>query len=133
MDAFIESLPTTNRGQLRALYYKDEGNVMTAAQVAAAKAKGWVPAYCTGQAYNEEYDYYYDVWKIIPDVLRGDANGDGEIGMPDVMFVVNYILGTPAETFNEEAADANLDGEIGMPDVMFIVNYILNGKFPDEE
>lgn len=65
--------------------------------------------------------------------LRGDANGDGEIGMPDVMFVVNYILGNPAETFNEEAADANLDGEIGMPDVMFIVNYILNGKFPDEE
>ena len=64
--------------------------------------------------------------------LRGDANGDGEIGMPDVMFVVNYILGNPAETFNADAADANLDGEIGMPDVMFIVNYILNGKFPDE-
>ena len=65
--------------------------------------------------------------------LRGDANGDGEIGMPDVMFIVNYILGTPAETFDAIAADANQDGEIGMPDVMFIVQYILNGKFPDEE
>ena len=64
--------------------------------------------------------------------LRGDANSDGEIGMPDVMFIVNYILGTPAETFDAKAADANLDGEIGMPDVMFIVNYILNGMFPDE-
>ena len=53
--------------------------------------------------------------------------------MPDVMFVVNNILGNPAETFNEEAADANHDGEIGMPDVMFIVNNLLNGKFPDEE
>ena len=69
----------------------------------------------------------------LSETLRGDANGDGEIGMPDVMFVVNYILGNPAETFNADAADANLDGEIGMPDVMFIVNYILNGKFPDEE
>ena len=68
-----------------------------------------------------------------PSYVRGDANGDGEIGMPDVMFVVNYILGNPADTFNADAADANLDGEIGMPDVMFIVNYILNGKFPDEE
>ena len=67
-----------------------------------------------------------------PEAVRGDANGDGEIGMPDVMFIVNYILGTPAETFNEDAADANLDGEIGMPDVMFIVQYILNGAFPDE-
>ena len=64
--------------------------------------------------------------------LRGDANGDGEIGMPDVMYIVNYILGTPAEDFNAQAADANLDGEIGMPDVMYIVQYILNGKFPDE-
>ena len=64
--------------------------------------------------------------------LRGDANGDREIGMPDVMFIVNYILGTPDPSFNTEAADANHDGEVGMPDVMFIVNYILNGEFPKE-
>ena len=64
--------------------------------------------------------------------LRGDANGDGEVGMPDIMFIVNYILGSPAEAFDADAADANLDGEVGMPDVMFIVQYILNGKFPDE-
>ena len=64
-------------------------------------------------------------------LLRGDANGDGEIGMPDVMFIVNYILGTPDASFYAEAADANLDGEVGMPDVMYIVNYILNGKFPE--
>ena len=67
-----------------------------------------------------------------PEVIKGDAHGDGEIGMPDVMYIVNYILGTPAENFNANAADANGDGEIGMPDVMFIVQYILNGKFPDE-
>ena len=64
--------------------------------------------------------------------LRGDSNGDGEIGMPDVMFIINYILGTPESSFNADAADANMDGEVGMPDVMFIVNYIFNGKFPDE-
>lgn len=62
--------------------------------------------------------------------LRGDVNGDCEIGLPDLMFIVQYMLGTPAEIFDAEAADANLDGEIGMPDVMFLVNYILNGKFP---
>lgn len=62
---------------------------------------------------------------------RGDANGDGEIGMPDVMFIVNYILGNPDPSFNIIGADANEDGEVGMPDVMYIVQYILNGKFPD--
>ncbi len=62
---------------------------------------------------------------------NGDANIDGEVGMPDVMYIVNYILGNPAEDFNAEFADVNNDGEVGMPDVMYIVNYILNGKFPE--
>ena len=101
---------------------------MSTTQVAAAKAKGWTP-----YELKDRWWFEYAGSEPTTDVLRGDANGDGEIGMPDVMFVVNYILGNPAETFNADAADANQDGEIGMPDVMFIVNYILNGKFPDEE
>ena len=63
-------------------------------------------------------------------ILRGDANGDGEVNMDDATFVTNIILGTEKAT---EAADANFDGEVSMPDVMFIINYIKNGKFPDEE
>ncbi len=98
---------------------------MTTTQVDAAKTKGWTPWYYDGSS-----------WQVYagsePTAIRGEANGDGEIGMPDVMFIVNYILGTPDASFNTEAADANLDGEVGMPDVMFIVNYILNGEFPKE-
>lgn len=63
--------------------------------------------------------------------VRGDANGDGEVGMPDVMFIMNYILGTPAENFNEKNADANLDGVISEPDAAYVVYYILYGKFPE--
>ena len=59
---------------------------------------------------------------------RGDANGDGEINMSDVMFIVNYTLGTPAPSFDAVAADANDDGEINMSDAMYIVNRILNKK-----
>ena len=73
-----------------------------------------------------------DVLPYVEPILRGDANDDGEIDMQDVTLIVNYILGTPAETFNAEAADANGDGKINMPDVMYIVNYLLNCKFPDE-
>ena len=62
--------------------------------------------------------------------VRGDANGDGEVTMLDVTFVVNAILGKPDATFDKLGADANEDFEIGMPDVMYIVNYVLNGKFP---
>ena len=134
MDDLIEGLPIISNvvnwydGQMQVLNYENESNIMTTTQVEAAKAKGWKPYY------NAPYDYYYR-WQEYAGsepVLRGDANGDGEIGMPDVMFIVNYILGTPDASFNAEAADANQDGEVGMPDVMYIVNYILNGKFPEE-
>jgi hypothetical protein len=49
--------------------------------------------------------------------------------MPDVMFITNYILGTPATSFSIEGADANLDGEVDKADVTDIVEYILKGKF----
>ena len=66
----------------------------------------------------------------LPDVIRGDANGDGKVDMDDATFVTNIILGTEDAT---EAADVNKDGEINMSDVMFIINYIKNGKFPELE
>jgi len=65
-------------------------------------------------------------------VLRGDANGDGMISWSDVAYIVNYILGTPADNFNAEAADVNQDGKVGIQDIMFIVNHMQNGKYPDE-
>lgn len=73
----------------------------------------------TEEEYNNTHSY-----------TRGDANGDGQVGMPDIMFIVNHILGTPAEGFNQQGADANGDGQIGMPDVMYVVQFILTGEFP---
>ena len=48
MGALIESLPTITEGEkgtLRVIYNKDEQNVITADQIAAAYAKGWTPMY----------------------------------------------------------------------------------------
>ena len=69
-----------------------------------------------------------NLWIYGGKVVRGDANGDGEVGMPDVMFITNYILGSPATSFSIEGADANLDGEVDKNDVKNIVDYILKGK-----
>ncbi len=51
MDAFIESLPTVKNGEMQVIYNKNEYNVMTFIQVAAAKAKGWTPYYTDGYRY----------------------------------------------------------------------------------
>lgn len=45
MDDFIASLPTTSGRTMFVINNENEGNVMTTAQAAAAKAKGWTPYY----------------------------------------------------------------------------------------
>ena len=122
MDALIGSLPsyTTNYGYGFYVYSTDEneGNVCTKSQVAAAKAKGWIP-------------YYYDKgWKEYegsedpatePEFEMGDVNGDGDITIADAVATVNYIMGTPNDPFIKEAADMNGDGDITIADVVAII------------
>ncbi len=57
--------------------------------------------------------------------LLGDANGDGEINVADIVEVVNYILGRPSDIFMWDAADLNGDGEVNVTDIVAIVNIIL--------
>jgi hypothetical protein len=57
MGALIESLPTITEGEkgnLRAIYNKDEQNLITDDQIAAAYAKGWTPMYF--DSYWKPYD-----------------------------------------------------------------------------
>ena len=56
MDALIESLPdlsSSQNGIMLAVYSENEGNKMSFAQAAAAKAKGWTPKYDEGYTWTE--------------------------------------------------------------------------------
>ena len=56
MDALVESLPTVVSGDgMQVVYYEKEQNVMTTTQVAAAKAKGWIPYYTENGLIWKEY------------------------------------------------------------------------------
>ena len=61
--------------------------------------------------------------------VTGDANGDGEVTIADVVAVVNYITtnGNPAGQFIESAADVDGIEGISIADAVAIVNIILNG------
>ncbi|MFC1574120.1 putative Ig domain-containing protein [Candidatus Latescibacterota bacterium] len=63
-------------------------------------------------------------------VLPGDANGDDECNIFDVLAVVNYILGSdPTQVTNFEAADCfpdGGDGELNIFDILQIIDIILN-------
>lgn len=63
-----------------------------------------------------------------PPVIRGDVDGNGEVGIADATALIDMLL-SGAETPKE--ADANLDGEVGIADVTCIIDYLLSGSWPN--
>ena len=111
MDELIESLPTVKKGETYVIYYKNEQNVMTKAQVAAAKTKGWIPS------------YYYNGWREYSgsDPITGDLNGDGKIDIADAV----NILSQMAEGRDSSAADLNGDGKVDIADFVSVLNLMV--------
>ena len=53
---------------------------------------------------------------------RGDANGDGDVDMGDIVKIERIVLGFDLPT---PGADANLDGRVNMADTVQIERLIL--------
>ena len=67
---------------------------------------------------------------VEPEIVRGDASGDGILNVKDVSCVVNYLLVAGSEEsekaeINIEAADFDGDGRLSVRDVSLIINELL--------
>ena len=62
----------------------------------------------------------------VSESTTGDADGDGQIDVADIVAMVNYIIGKPLTGFIPLAADINGDGEINVFDVMLGINLVLS-------
>ncbi len=56
----------------------------------------------------------------------GDANGDGDVNVTDIVEIVNYIMEKPSDRFIAAAADLNGDGEISVTDIVKVVSIIMS-------
>lgn len=79
-----------------------------------------------------------EIWVL--DYMPGDVNGDGRIGMVDVLQLCHYIIDgcqyDPdgyALQLDDRACDVNDDGKIGMVDVLLICRYFNDGCITDPE
>ncbi|UCB51528.1 MAG: FG-GAP repeat protein, partial [Candidatus Zixiibacteriota bacterium] len=61
---------------------------------------------------------------------RGDANGDGQVNVADVVYLVNYLYRSGDPPGSTEDGDANCDGIVDVADVVFLVNYLYRSGDP---
>jgi len=60
--------------------------------------------------------------------MLGDANGDGEINVGDIVEIVKDILHKTTSRFVREAADVNGDNEVNVTDIVLVANIIMGGN-----
>jgi len=83
-----------------------------------------------GDFSGEEYDCPGDGEIVWLQVSPGDANGDGEINIADVVHLVNYLFIGGPDPVSLEAGDANCDGVINIADAVYLINYLFIGGPP---
>ncbi len=59
-----------------------------------------------------------------PAFTRGDVNGDGDIDVGDVIFLMNYLFLAGSPPYPLEAGDADCNGEVDVGDVIYLINYL---------
>ena len=119
MSTLINSLPTrtsSSPGQLCVLNYLnyDEQNVITAAQITAAKNKYWYPKKWSGSS-----------WVDLVLTQAGDVNGDGVFNITDVTYLTQMLLVDDVSVSQYPAADYNGDGVVNITDVTEMIHYLL--------
>ncbi len=57
--------------------------------------------------------------------VKGDANGNGSVGVDDVFYLINYLFanGNPPVS----PSDVNGDGVVSVADVFYLINYLFAG------
>jgi len=64
----------------------------------------------------------------------GDVNGNGEVDIDDVVYLISYIFtGGPAPVPEECMGNANGMGEVDIDDVVYLISYIFGGGPPPVE
>src|SRR5215510_5853080 len=67
----------------------------------------------------------------LPDIMRGDANGDGKVNSADMVYIENYLFSGGPTPPCLDAADVNDDGRVTIADVTYLQLYLyMAGPLP---
>ena len=74
--------------------------------------------------------FYTIVFPEVPQIVRGDVNGDNAVDISDATMLINYLLSGNADGINLENANCDLNGGVDISDATTLINYLLNGTWP---
>ena len=74
----------------------------------------------------DNLSFRIDVMVPQPVLLLGDVDDDGVVSIGDVSCLIDYILGSVVETFNEQNADLSQDHVISIADVTMLIDLLLS-------
>jgi len=59
--------------------------------------------------------------------MLGDTDGDGEITISDVIYLIDYLFkgGTAPDPLY--VGDTNCDGQVTVSDIVYLINYLFKG------
>lgn len=68
-----------------------------------------------------------DDFEIANGFVAGDANADGSVGLPDIIYLVNYVFkgGLPPAPLSR--GDVNASCAVNLGDIVYLVNYVFKG------
>ncbi|MBN2227604.1 MAG: VCBS repeat-containing protein [candidate division Zixibacteria bacterium] len=85
-------------------------------------------------SYNTRYDVLERILNFFREYMCGDANADEAVNLLDILYVIDYLYGSPAGPAPNplDAGDANADGAVNLLDILYVIDY-LYGSPPGPE
>ena len=62
--------------------------------------------------------------------LAGDANGDAQVTISDIVYLISYLFKSGPAPDPLETGDANCDSKVTVSDVVYLINYLFKGGPP---
>jgi hypothetical protein len=62
--------------------------------------------------------------------IAGDANGDGQTDVGDVVYLINYLFKGGNAPNPTGSGDTNCDGKVDIGDVVYLINYLFKSGPP---
>lgn len=60
----------------------------------------------------------------------GDTNGDGQVSVSDVVFLISYLFRGGPAPYPSQNADANGDSQVTLSDVVYLISYLFKSGNP---